>query len=212
RAAGHVAVGHRARVAASWLAQRSLGASPVAASAPSAWGGAESRPGSNCAAATGLRPPLRAGLVLERRDGKMMLQDDRVQPFRLTLRTLMDGTEGGQRDGVLISLLDDKSHVGRGEATPLVAFGTEPLSSTTTLLNEICGHLRGLPVPATCEEVERLLGNFPQLTSAPATRCGLESALLDLAAQHAQRPLASFLCASPRGFVPVSALLIASEP
>ncbi len=142
----------------------------------------------------------------------MMLQDARVRPFRLTLRTLLDGTEGGQRSGALISLLDDESHVGRGEATPLVAFGTEPFSSTTTLLDEICAKIRGLPLPSTCEDVERLLGSFPQLSSAPATRCGLESALLDLAAQHAVRPLANFLCATARSFVPVSALLSASEP
>ena len=142
----------------------------------------------------------------------MMLQDARVRPFRLTLRTLLDGTEGGQRSGALISLMDDESHVGRGEATPLVAFGTEPFSSTTILLEEICAKIRGLPLPSTCEDVERLLGSFPQLSSAPATRCGLESALLDLAAQHAVRPLANFLCATARSFVPVSALLSASEP
>jgi len=142
----------------------------------------------------------------------MMLRDARVRPFRLTLRALVDGANGGQRSGVLISLVDDQSHVGRGEATPLVAFGTEPFSSTLTLSNEICAKLLGLPVPSTCEDVERLLGNFPQLSSAPATRCGLESALLDLAAQHAARPLASFLSASARSTVPVNALLSASEP
>ncbi len=144
----------------------------------------------------------------------MNLLELEVRPFRLTLRAPLEGAGTGQRErrGAQLLLLDDDRRVGRGEVTPLVEFGTEELPSALALLQEISGKVHGEAVPSTSEDVERFLGEFPGLLSAPATRCGLESALLDLAAQRSGQSLAQFLSASARSFVPVSALLSASQP
>jgi o-succinylbenzoate synthase len=144
----------------------------------------------------------------------MKLRELQLRPFRLTLRTPLQRAGSGhrERNGLLVTLIDDESQVGYGEATPLVEFGTEDLAATTSLLNELVHKLAGRPLPSTGEDVEELLARLPELTDAPAARCGLESALLDLAAQRAGLPLAKFLSASARASIPVSALLSASEP
>lgn len=144
----------------------------------------------------------------------MTVREAQARPFRLTLRLPHNGSNLLQRErsGLLIVLFDDEGHVGRGEATPLVGFGTEQVSLTTALLAEICAKLAGASLPARPDDVDRLLANFPQLTQAPAARCGLELALLDLAAQRARQPVSEFLSDSARSHVPVNALLSASEP
>lgn len=144
----------------------------------------------------------------------MNLRELRLRPFRLTMRAPLQRAGSAHRDrsGVMITILDDESHLGRGEATPLVEFGTEDLAVTSSLLNDLAGKLSGLSLPATCQHVEGFINSIPELSGAPAARCGLESALLDLAAQSAGLPLAKFLNASARAFVPVSALLSASQP
>ena len=143
----------------------------------------------------------------------MNVSEARAQPFRLTLRAMPNGAPLMPRDrsGMLIVLLDDEGHVGRGEATPLAEFGTEEVSSTCAVLNDICGKLCGAPVPARKDEVDRLLAEFSALGQAPAARCGLESALLDLAAQRAKQSLAHFLSESARSEIAVNALLSAAE-
>ncbi|HYR56055.1 MAG TPA: enolase C-terminal domain-like protein, partial [Myxococcaceae bacterium] len=144
----------------------------------------------------------------------MKVRELQLRPFRLTLRTPLQRAGSGhrERNGLLLTLIDDESQVGYGEATPLVEFGTEDLAATTSLLNELVRKLVHRPLPSTGEDVEELLASLPELTDAPAARCGLESAFLDLAAQRAGLPLAKFLSASARTSIPVSALLSASEP
>ncbi len=144
----------------------------------------------------------------------MNVRELRLRPFRLALRTAVPGAGNGHRErsGVLIAVVDEEGHVGHGEATPLVEFGTEDLAVTTSLLGDLAEKLSGRPLPASCDQVECLIAEFPELRSAPAARCALESALLDLAAQRADVPLARFLSASARPFIPVSALLSTSQP
>jgi o-succinylbenzoate synthase len=144
----------------------------------------------------------------------MNLRELRLRPFRLTMRVPLQraGSEHRERSGVQIAICDEGGHVGHGESTPLVEFGTEDLSATSSLLSDLDGRLMGLPVPVAGDDVERLLCGVPELSAAPAARCGLESALLDLAAQRAGLPLAKFLCASARTVIPVGALLSASGP
>jgi o-succinylbenzoate synthase len=144
----------------------------------------------------------------------MNVREVRLHPFRLMMRAVVPGAGHGHRErsGVLFEVLDEQSRVGHGEATPLVEFGTEDLAASTSVLGDLVERLSGQPLPESRDEIECLLAGFPELWSSPAARCALESALLDLAAQRADLPLAKFLSVSARVSIPVSALLSASQP
>jgi o-succinylbenzoate synthase len=144
----------------------------------------------------------------------MNVREVQLSPFQLTLRTDLEGArpEQRKRKGVLFTLADDDGRVGFGESTPLVEFGTEDLAATSTLLGELQAKLMGRALPKSCSEVDAFLDELPQLSAAPAARCAVESALLDMAAQSAKLPLSKLLSESARTRVSVSALLSAPLP
>lgn len=144
----------------------------------------------------------------------MKLSELGLTPFKLILRSPLEGAHRTQRErqGFLLTLSDDQGRVGRGEATPLVEFSTETLTAASVALAPLAQAIRGCVVPRTCEEVEALIGELGNLASTPASRCGLESALLDLAAQHAGVTVAKMLSPSARPWIAVNALLSAPDP
>jgi o-succinylbenzoate synthase len=89
------------------------------------------------------------------------------------------------REGFLV-LAHQDGLLGRGDAAPLPELGTETLS-------ECLAQLQG--------------GRFDVLPEAPAARCAVEQALLDLESQRAGIPLARFLEREAPLEVPASVLL-----
>ncbi|HTS79891.1 MAG TPA: mandelate racemase/muconate lactonizing enzyme family protein [Myxococcaceae bacterium] len=99
---------------------------------------------------------------------------------------------------------------GLGEVTLLPGFGTEPIERAKTALGEATSALRGAAPPGSPDEVAARIRAISSLQEAPATRAGVELALLDAGARHAGVPLASWLGAEPRS-VRVNALLTDDE-
>jgi o-succinylbenzoate synthase len=114
-----------------------------------------------------------------------------LRPYRLQLLRPLRTAQGVRefRLGVEVRV-HDGAWVGRGDAAPLPELGTETLE-------ECLAELRS----ATPEALPR----------APAARCGLEQALLDIEAQRAGIPLARLLESGAPLEVPASALLVAAS-
>jgi o-succinylbenzoate synthase len=113
-----------------------------------------------------------------------------IHPWRLRLRRPLRTARGVHevREGFLV-LAHDGERTGRGDAAPLPEMGTESL-----------------------EECSRALraARPDSLPTAPAARCAVEQAILDLEAQRAGIPLARLLEPGALLRVPASALLGAS--
>jgi len=99
---------------------------------------------------------------------------------------------------------------GLGEVTLLPGFGTESEDKARTALGEATSALRGSAPPGSPDEVADRIRKIPILHEAPATRAGVELALLDAGARHAGIPLCTFLGSEPRS-VRVNALLTDDE-
>jgi L-Ala-D/L-Glu epimerase len=99
---------------------------------------------------------------------------------------------------------------GVGEVTLLPGFGTESEEKARGALTEAISALRGSPVPDSPDEVADRIRRIAILHEAPATRAGVELALLDAGARHAGVPLCTFLGSEPRS-VRVNALLTDDE-
>ncbi len=114
-----------------------------------------------------------------------------LRPYRLRLLRPLRTAQGVRefRLGVEVTV-HDGPWVGRGDAAPLPELGTETLE-------ECLAELRA----ATPEALPR----------APAARCALEQALLDIQAQRAGIPLARLLQSRAPLQVPASALLAAGS-
>jgi o-succinylbenzoate synthase len=94
------------------------------------------------------------------------------------------------RAGYFIRLVDEEGRCGHGEATPLAEFGTEDRVSCERALG------RGLEdlIAAGSLSLEEALALISKSgAGAPCARAALDSALHDLAAQAAQRPLSFWL-------------------
>ena len=100
---------------------------------------------------------------------------------------------------------------GLGEVTLLPGFGTETLEQAHTALNAAVAALRGTAIPGSPEEVEQRVDAIALLASCPASRAGVELALLDAASRQAGVPLAGWLGTSER-VVRVNALLTEDAP
>ncbi|MCA3016579.1 MAG: o-succinylbenzoate synthase, partial [Myxococcaceae bacterium] len=88
--------------------------------------------------------------------------------------------------------------VGRGEAFPLEAFGTEALVDTERALRAFS--------PRAIDDVAAVDGQLAALDGVPAARFAAESALLEWLARRRGVPVATLL-GVPRALVPVNALI-----
>ena len=141
----------------------------------------------------------------------------RVVPVRLRFTRPIRTARGAvtERASVLLELRDADGVAGYGEAAPWPGFGTESVDEAEASLRAVGQLLRGVSLrPGACpaRSDDRLVGR-------PAARAALQSALLDLEARRAGRPLAAQLaahsgttCGKPLSRVPVSALLMAQDP
>ncbi len=129
-----------------------------------------------------------------------MIRDIRISPYRLPLRKTWRFADQAldERLGFIVRVKEECGLVGWGESAPLPALGTESLAQCRDWLDA-----RGRFVVG--REPVAALRELPTTPFAPAARCGLESALLDLAAQRAGIPLARYLHAEAHSEVTVNA-------
>jgi len=135
----------------------------------------------------------------------------RLHRFAIPLRdgfTTAAGTHA-RREGLIVELVDDAGRTGLGEASPLSGLSAENLSAAETAVREHCGELVGRELDADLDAIRAALP-APHKGLA-ATRCALETALADLAAQAADLPLARFLDPAAATSVPCNAVLTADE-
>lgn len=110
-------------------------------------------------------------------------------PYRLPLLRPWVSASGGfaVREGWLIRLETDVGLTGYGDCAPLPQAGTETLECAALRLAAWGAELPGMAPQAALDRLDA------GAAGAPATRCGLETALLDLLAQQAGLPLARWL-------------------
>ncbi len=125
-----------------------------------------------------------------------------MRPFRLPLRAPLGTAHGRQLavEGLRLLVRDALGGFGLGEVTPLQDFGTESLQQAVRALE-------GLRLHRVPEDVEDVSEAFSLVGWAPATRAGVETALLDLLARRRGVPLGQLLGGPSVQGVAVNALL-----
>lgn len=93
-----------------------------------------------------------------------------------------------QRRGCLLRLDTDDGARAYGDCAPLPASGTETPAQAESALRAQARRLIGRPASDALAALDN-----PASRHAPAGRCAIEMALLDLLSQHAGRPLAAYL-------------------
>jgi o-succinylbenzoate synthase len=127
----------------------------------------------------------------------------KTRPFRLPLRAPMATAHGTQVavEGLRLLLQDGHGGFGLGEVVVLSGFGTETLEEAGRAL----ASFQQASLPETLPAVTAALQRFQPL---PATRAGLEMALLDLLARRRGVPVAMLLGAPSMRAVLCNALLV----
>lgn len=133
----------------------------------------------------------------------MRLRAISFEPYRLPLVVPWASAQGGfaVREGWLVRLETVGGMVGHGDCAPLPQAGTETRACAAERLAECAATLDGLAPEAALASLDRIA------VAAPAVRCGLETALLDLLAQQAGLGLARWLNPLSSPFVKVNAMV-----
>jgi o-succinylbenzoate synthase len=122
-----------------------------------------------------------------------------IKPYRLRLRrpwqTAREVTSG--RSGLLIAITAEHS-TGYGDCAPMPVMGTESLTQARAWLEDRLHRLTGTSVDAA------LASLHPPQTHAAAARCGMETALLDLASQLYELPLRRYIASEADDSVAVN--------
>ncbi len=125
----------------------------------------------------------------------------RLLPYHLPLRAPWPGADAGwrARRGWLLSLRAE-DQTGYGDCAPLPADGGPAHAAAEAWLRTHLGRLRDRPLDELLEDAT-LLAEAP-----PAVACAVETALLDLQARLARRPLRTWIDPGARNRLPVNAL------
>jgi L-Ala-D/L-Glu epimerase len=126
-------------------------------------------------------------------------------PYRLPLRRPLVTARGTIRDrvGFWIVVWDEDGRSGLGEVAPLPGLGTEPVEEAARRIALLKGAGR---IPFDPRDLDE------RMTGAPATRAGVELALLDLEARRAGVRLAEIVASEVHSPVSCSALLREIDP
>ncbi len=133
----------------------------------------------------------------------MRLAGFSIQPYRLPLAVPWESAQGGfaVREGWLIRLETGGGLVGYGDCAPLPQAGTEGRACAASRLAECAAFLSGMALEVALASLDGIAG------AAPAVRCGLETALLDLLSQQAGLGLARWLNPVSSPSVKVNAMI-----
>ena len=129
----------------------------------------------------------------------MAITGIRYRPFRLPMRAPMQTARAAiaYRAGVVVELTDASGLRGVGEASPLPEFGEGDADDVLRLIEE-----RGAD----------LLGGIPDGPGAPALRCALDVARLDLEGKQRGLSVAALLTEHPRASVAANAVISDGPP
>lgn len=120
----------------------------------------------------------------------MRIAAARLQRYRLPLRRewVTAPSSFSVREGCLLQIESNDGRYSYGDCAPLSGTGTESAEVARTALYAYAKDLAG-------RRASDALATLPDAAgcAAPAARCAVETALLDLLAQAAKRPLASYL-------------------
>lgn len=131
-----------------------------------------------------------------------------LAPYRLPLCHPWVSARGDfdVREGWLVKMVTDAGLVGYGDCAPLPQAGTESMESAAACLSAWAAKLSGMTVQDALVRIKT------ETTGMPAAGCGLETALLDLLAQHGGVPLAYRLNPHSSPVVKVNAALGGLDP
>ena len=134
--------------------------------------------------------------------GQDHIVEAHATPYRLVMRRPWATAKGERRErsGWRINLHTADGRVGAGECAPLPEAGTESEPVAARTLDAALAKSRGM----ACDS---LLTRLDDWRAAPALRCALETALLDLAAQRAGLPLACYLNPDAAARIAVNAVI-----
>jgi len=141
-------------------------------------------------------------------DPPMLLTGLALHAYQLPLRRAWRSAAGGMvvRNGWLLRLKSADGRYGFGDCAPLPAIGTESPAAALATLQGWQARLPGMSIVDALEHLSAAPLGIP----APAARCAMETALLDLQSQEAGLPLAAHLGAR-HSKTPVNAALGALE-
>ncbi|MBU1071994.1 hypothetical protein KKG45_01970, partial [bacterium] len=140
----------------------------------------------------------------------MRIVTARLRRYAIPLRDVFATSRGSlsRREGVIVELVDSEGRTGLGDVAPLPGFSPEGLADAETAASRLCAGLRELEFDDHRTCLGEVLDRLPALRGCPAsTRCGLDTALADLAAQAARRPLARLLGDDAAGAVAYNTVL-----
>lgn len=132
-----------------------------------------------------------------------------ITPYDLPLRRAWPGIGAGRRGWIV--RIADGDLTGYGDCAPLPALGTEDFDEAAKALGDTLPHVAiGVPpseVAAAFPPAEHLARWRAWCRGAPAAACAVDTALCDLAARAAGRPLAEWLDGAAAKRVRVSSVL-----
>lgn len=134
-----------------------------------------------------------------------------VQLYRYSLPLLVrpsrTGDQNENREGILVRMISDGGETGWGEIAPLPGFSPESLGEAESVAITEAERLVGHPVPKNLESWT----SSRSIRNTPSVQFGLELAMSSLSARIRGTTLASWISASARKQVAVSALLSGSS-
>jgi o-succinylbenzoate synthase len=132
--------------------------------------------------------------------------------LRLVEPITLKGVLHESRHGVLLRVEDDRGRIAWGDCAPLPGFSQETLDESATQLHTLTRWIAELrPETGWGEPDHPLHAEIDSLGLEPSARFALDLALLDLAAQVADRPLPALLHPDPEVAIPLNALLTGDE-
>ncbi len=133
-----------------------------------------------------------------------------LAPYSLPLRRPLATARGliTRREGLVLTLIGEGGHRGRGEAAPLPGWSPESLRDAREALGGAAPHLEGRALP---DSPEGIAAAVRDMALPPSAAHAVDQALLDLLAAARGLPLARLLSPGARTAVPISRLVHGPE-
>lgn len=140
----------------------------------------------------------------------MKIEKINIYKFRLKFKEPVSVIDQkiSHREGLLVGLFSDKGVAGFGEISPLPGLSRETLDQALVQVKELKSLLVGAVIPKTVHSMDgQLSGWWQELHLKPSVRCGMEMAVLNLAANNKKVGLNEFLSEDFHDHIKVHGLL-----